>query len=179
MFSRHAFVNPLKNKTGSAVVDVFEEILDETGRKPNKIWSRKRVLYDQGKEFYNKNMKRWLVDKGIDIYSTYNEGKSVIAERFIRTLKNKLYKYMTAVSSDVYYDALDDIVDKYNNIYHKGIKKKPVDVKNSDYEGYVYEFDENHHCLKLVIKLEFQNINTFLQKVTLQIGLKKCLLCVM
>ena len=123
-------------------------------------------------------MKRWLVDKGIDTYSTYNEGKSVIAERFIRTLKNKLYKHMTAVSREVYCDALDDIVDKYNNTYHNGIKKKPVDVKNSDYGGYVYEFDEKNPCLKLVIKLGFRNIRTFLQKFTLQIGLKKCLLCV-
>ena len=76
------------------------------------------------------------------MYSTYNEGKSLIAERFTRTLKNKLYKHMTAVSSDVYYDALDDIVDKYNNTYHDSIKKKPVDVTNNDYEGYVCEFDE-------------------------------------
>ena len=107
MFSRYAFVIPLKSTTGSsAVVDEFEKILNKTGRKPNKIY------VDQGKEFYNKDMKRWLVDEGIDMYSTYNKGKSVIAERFIRTLKNKLYKHMTAVSSDVYYDALDDIVDK-------------------------------------------------------------------
>ena len=172
LFSRYAFVIPLKSKTGSAVVDAFKEILNKTERKPNKMW------VDQGKEFYNKNMKKWLVDNGIDIYSTYNEGKSVIAERFIRTLKNKLYKHMTAVSSDVYYDVLDDIVDKYNNTYHNSIKKKPVDVTNNDYEGYVYGFDEKNHCLKLVIKLEFQNIKTFLQKVTLQIGLKMCLLCV-
>ena len=95
MFSRYAFVILLKSKTGSAVVDAFEEILNKTGRKPNKIW------VDQGKEFYNKDMKRWLVDKGIDMYSRYKEGKSVIAQRFIRTLKNKLYKHMTAVSSDV------------------------------------------------------------------------------
>ena len=120
MFSRYAFVIPLKSKTGSAAVDAFEEILNKIGKKPNKIW------VNQGKEFYNKNVKKWLVDNCIGIYSTYNEGKSVIAERFIGTLKNKLYKHMTAVSSDVYYDALDDIVDKYNNIYHNSIKKKPV-----------------------------------------------------
>ena len=77
LFSRYAFIIPLKSKTGSAVVNAFEEILNKTGRKRNKIW------VDQGKEFYNKDMKRWLVDKGIDMYSTYNKGKSVIAERFI------------------------------------------------------------------------------------------------
>ena len=136
LFSRYAFVILLKSKTGSAVVDAFEEILNKTGRKPNNIW------VDQGKEFCIKDIKSWLVDRGIGMYSTYNEGKSLIAERFIRTLKNKLYKHMTAVSSDVYYDALDDIVDKYNNTYHNSIKKKPVDVTNNDYEGYVCEFDE-------------------------------------
>ena len=63
------------------------------------------------------------------MYSTLNEGKSVITERFIRTLKNKIYKYITSLSKHVYIDKLDDIVDKYNNIYHSTFKMKPVDVK--------------------------------------------------
>ena len=63
------------------------------------------------------------------MYSTYNEGKSVVAERFIRTLKNKIYKHMTAISKNVCFDVLDDIVDEYNNTYHKTIKMKPVDVE--------------------------------------------------
>ena len=63
--------------------------------------------------------------------STNNEGKSVIAERFIRTLKNKIYKYMTAISKNVYIDKLDDIVKEYNNTYHPSIKMKPVDVKDN------------------------------------------------
>ena len=62
------------------------------------------------------------------MYSTRNEGKSVAAERFIRTLKNKIYKYMTSISKNVYTDKLDDIVNKYNNTYHRTIKMKPVDV---------------------------------------------------
>ena len=159
LFSRYAFVIPLKSKTGSAVVDAFEKILNKTGRKPNKIW------VGQGKEFYNKDMKRWLVDRGIDIYSTYNEGKSVIDERFIRTLKIKLYKYMTAISSDVYYDALDDIVDKYNKTYHNNIKKKPIDVMNNDYEGYVYEFDEEKPLFKVGDKVRISNIRHFCKKL--------------
>ena len=64
------------------------------------------------------------------MYSTYNEGKSVVAERFIRTLKNKLYKHMTAINKNVYYDVLDDIVNEYNKTKHKTIKMKPKDVKN-------------------------------------------------
>ena len=63
----------------------------------------------------------------------YNEGKSVVAERFIRTLKNKLYKHMTTVSKNVYYDVLDDIVKKYNNTWHSTIKMKPIDVKDNTY----------------------------------------------
>ena len=65
------------------------------------------------------------------MYSIYNEGKSVVAERFIRTLKNKLYKHMTATGKNVYYDVLDDVVNKYNNTKHSTIKIKQIDVKNN------------------------------------------------
>ena len=78
-------------------------------------------------------MKSWLEKNAIKMYSTYNEGKSVIAERFIRNLKNKIYKYMTSISKIVYIDKLDDIVNKYNNTYHRTIKMKPVDVKPNTY----------------------------------------------
>ena len=69
----------------------------------------------------------------IDMYSTHNEGKSIIAEKFIRTLKNKIYRYMTSVSKNVYIDKLDDVVNKYNNTYHSTIKMKPVDAKSKTY----------------------------------------------
>ena len=78
-------------------------------------------------------MKSWLEKNDTKMYSTHNEGKSVIAERFIRTLKNKIYKYMTSISKNAYIDKLDDIVNKYNNTYHKKIKMKPADVKPSTY----------------------------------------------
>ena len=67
------------------------------------------------------------------MYSTYNEGKSAVAERFIRTLKNKIFKHMAAILKNVYFDVLDDIVDKYNNTIHKTIKMKPVDVTSDSY----------------------------------------------
>ena len=67
------------------------------------------------------------------MYSTHNEGKSAVAERFIRTLTNKIYKYMTSISKNVYIDKLDDIVNKYNNTYHRTIKTKPFDVKDNTY----------------------------------------------
>ena len=67
------------------------------------------------------------------MYSTHNEGKSVVAERFIRTIKSKIYKYMTSISKNVYINKLDDIVNEYNNTYHTTIKMKPIDVKVNTY----------------------------------------------
>ena len=67
------------------------------------------------------------------MYSTNNEGKSVVAKRFIRTLKSKMYKHMTSISKNVYIDKLDDLVNEYNNTYHTTIKMKPIDVKDNTY----------------------------------------------
>ena len=83
LFSKYAFFVPLKDKKGASIVNAFQSILDKSGRKPNKIW------VDQGSEFYNHNFKKCLANNEISMYSAYNEGKSVVAERFIRTLKNK------------------------------------------------------------------------------------------
>ena len=69
----------------------------------------------------------------IEVYSTHNEGKSVVAERFIRALKNKIHKYMTSISKNVYIDELDDIVNTYNTVYHSMIKMKPADLKSNTY----------------------------------------------
>ena len=76
------------------------------------------------------------------MYSTYNEEKSVVPERFIRTLKNNIYKHMTAISKNVYFDVLNDIVDEHNNAYHKTIKMKSIDVKNGSFAEYNEEFNE-------------------------------------
>ena len=90
LFSKYAWVFPLKDKRGVSVVNAFQKINSE-GRKPNKIW------VDQGDEFYNRLFKRFFKINNIQMYSTYNEEKSVVTERFIRTLKNKIFKDMTAV----------------------------------------------------------------------------------
>ena len=76
------------------------------------------------------------------MYSTFNEGKSVVTERFIRTLKNKLYKHMTDINKNVYYDVLDDIVNEYNNTKHNTIKMKPKDVKNDNNRVYIDEYNK-------------------------------------
>ena len=106
LYSKYAFVIPLKHKKGISIVNAFNKIIKQSNRKPNKIW------IDQGGEFYNNVFEKWLSDNDINMYSTYNEGKSVVAERFIRTLKNKLYKHMTATGKNVYYNFLDDAVNK-------------------------------------------------------------------
>ena len=81
IFSKYAWVVPSKDKKGVSIVDAFQKILDDSNRKPNKIW------VDKGSEFYNSSVKKWLKDNNIEMYSIQNEGKSVVAERFIRTLK--------------------------------------------------------------------------------------------
>ena len=78
-------------------------------------------------------MKSWLQDNEIEMYSSHNKGKSVFAERFIRNLKNKIYKYMTSVSKNLSIDKLDDIVNEYRNAYYSTIKMTPADVKRSTY----------------------------------------------
>ena len=83
------------------------------------------------------------------MYSTYNEGKSVVAERFIRTLKYKIYKHMTAVSKNVYFDFLDDIVKNHNNTYHTTIKMKPIDVKSDSYAEYNVDSNEKDSKFKV------------------------------
>ena len=83
------------------------------------------------------------------MYSTYNEGKSVFAERFIRTLKNKIFKHMTAISKNVYFDVLDDIVNKYNNTVHRTIKMKPIDVTSDSYAEYNEDSNEKDPKFKV------------------------------
>ena len=127
IFSKYAWVVPLKDEKCVSIVAAFQSILKQSNRKPNKIW------VDKGSEFYNASFKKWLQDNDIVIYSTHNEGKSVVAERFIRTLKSKIYKHMSSISKNVYIDKLDDIVDEYNNTYQTAIKMKPINVKDNTY----------------------------------------------
>ena len=98
IFSKHAWVVPLKDKKGTSIVNTFQKIISK-GRKPNKIW------VEQGSEFYNNSFKDFLKVNN-------NEGKSVVVERFIRTLKNKTFKHMTAIQQNIYFDVLDDIINK-------------------------------------------------------------------
>ena len=125
IFSKYAWVVPLKDKKGVSIVNAFQKILHKSGRNPNKIW------VDKGTEFYNSSFKKWLKDNNMEMHSIHNKGKSVFAERFIRTLKTKIYKYMTSVSKNVYIYKLDHIVDECNNTCHRTIKMKPFDVEDN------------------------------------------------
>ena len=95
LFSKYAWVIPIKDKKGVSIVDAFQKILGNSNRKPNKIWVEK------GREFCNNSFKKWLKDNDIEVYSIHNKGKSVVAERFIRALKNKIFKHMAAISKNV------------------------------------------------------------------------------
>ena len=116
-----------------------------SGGKPNKL------LVHKGSEFYNNSfIKKWLKDNDIEMYSIHNEGKLAVAERFIRILKNKIYKYMTSVSKNVYIDKLDETLNEYNNTYHRTIKMKPVDVKDNTYIDFKKEVNDKDPKFKVM-----------------------------
>ena len=115
------------------VNNALQKVLNESGCKPKKMW------VDKGSELYNRSMRSWLQDNDMEMYSTHNEGKSVVAEKFIKTLRNKIYKYMTLVSKNVYISKLDDLVSQYNITYYSTIAMKPVDVKSSTYIDFCKE----------------------------------------
>ena len=144
LFSKYAWVIHLKNKKGESIVEGFKKMLDDSGnakdsnRKPNKIW------VDHGSEFYNNKFKSFLKENDIEMYSTFNEGKSVVAERFIKTLKNKIYKHMTTIGKNVYFNDLDDIVKKYNNTFHC-----PKDVTDDSFVEYSEETNKESPKFKV------------------------------
>ena len=158
LFSKYGFVIPLKDKKGISIVNAFNKIIKQSNRKPNKIW------VDQGGEFYNNVFKKWLSDNDIIMYSTYNEGKSVVAERFIRTLKNKLYKHMTATGKKVYYDVLDDVVNKYNNTKHSTIKMEPIDVGDNNKRVYIDEHNEKDSRFKVGDRVRISKLKNIFAK---------------
>ena len=92
IFCKYGWVILLKDKKSIAITNAFQKILDISNRKPNKLW------VDKGSEFYKRSMKSWLEKNAMEIYSIYNERKPVIAERFIKTLKSKIYKFMTSIT---------------------------------------------------------------------------------
>ena len=143
VYSKYAWVIRLKDNKCVSIVNSFQKILKESARKAHKIW------VDKGSEFYNSHFKKWLKDNRIEMYSIHNEGKSVVAERFIRTIKNKIYKHMISISKSVYIDKVDDTVHKYNNTKHRTIKMKLTDVKDNTYIDFDKEVNDNDPKFKV------------------------------
>ena len=148
IYSKYPWVIPLKDKKGTTITNAFQKILKDSNRRPNKIW------FDKGSKFYNRSMKSWLEKNDIEMYSTHNEGKSVVAERFMRTLKNKVCKYMISISNNIYIDKLYDIVNKYNNTYHNTIKTQLAGVNQAHILTLVKKLITNILNLKLGILFE-------------------------
>ena len=121
VFSKYGYLIPLKDKTGKSVASVLKTIFKE--RKPEKMW------VDKGKEFYNKDVKEL-----IELYSTENEEKSSVVERWIRTMKEKMWKYFTDNNTNVYVGILPDLVEDYNNTKHSSIKMTPVEASKKKNE---------------------------------------------
>ena len=126
-FNKYGWIVPLKDKKGETIEEAFKTIFEE-GRKPKKLWT------DKGREFYNKNMDdlRKLYD--IELYSTENEEKSSIAERWIRTMKEKMFKYFTDNNTNRYIDVLPDLVEDYNNTVHSSTKLTPIEASKKKNE---------------------------------------------
>ena len=125
VFSKYGWLIPLKDKTGKSVASALKTIFEE--RKPEKMW------VDKGKEFYNKDVKDL-----IELYSTENEEKSSVVERWIRTMKEKMWKYFTPNFTNVYIDVLPDLVKEYNNTRHSSIKMTPVKASEKENELIVW-----------------------------------------
>ena len=131
IFSKYGWLIPLKNKTGPTVAEEFRKLFRE--RKPKFIWS------DKGKEFYNRQVKELLKENDIELYSTENEEKSSVVERWIGTMKQHMYKYFTANETFKYYDILNSLVKNYNNTVHSSIKMTPVFASKLENELTVYK----------------------------------------
>ena len=132
VFSKYAWCIPLKNKSSSTVLDAVKKVVIDSGRIPTKIW------VDQGSEFYNKLFQTWIKSKKITMYSTYGESKSVVAERFIRTIRTNIERLITETKSRDWVGNLDMLVDNYNNTKHSTIRMTPTEASKPENEITVF-----------------------------------------
>ena len=176
LFSKYGWIVPLKDKSGKSVAVAFKRIFVE-GRKPEKLW------VDKGKEFYNKDVKAL----GVELYSTENEEKSCVVERWNRTMKEKMFKYFSANSTRRYVDVLGEMVNRYNNTKHSSIKMTPVAASNKKNESIVFmnlygkrapleTFERSNPKFSVGDKVRITKRRKHSNMVTLLDGLKKSLL---
>ena len=131
VFSKYGWIVPLKDKKGETVAEAFKKIFKE-GRKPQYLWT------DKGKEYYNKHVKELLDMNKITLYSTENEEKSSVCERWNRTIKTQMWKQFTIQGNTMYLDMLPKILKQYNNTKHSSIKMTPIEASKKKNEGVVY-----------------------------------------
>ena len=122
-FNKYGWIIPLKDKKGETIVKALKGIFKNSGRRPKKLWT------DKGREFFNKDVRDL-----VELYATENEEKSSIAERWIRTMKEKMFKYFTDYNTNKYIDVLPDLVEDYNNTVHSSTKLTPVDASKKENE---------------------------------------------
>ena len=146
-FSKYGWIIPLKNKSAKTMVKAFKSIFKE-GRKPKKLWT------DKGREFYNKDVKDLLKSNLIDLYSTENEEKSSIVERWIRTMKDKMWKYFTDSRTYTYMDVLPDLLEDYNKSVHSSTEFTPIDASKKKNELAVWRnlYPDRHKISRLTPK---------------------------
>ena len=122
VFSKSAWAIPLKNKSGSSLLTAFRKLFKDSGRLPRKLQT------DKGTEFYNRQVQGYLKEQGVKLFSTENETKASVVERFNRTLKTRMWRYFTANGTHNYIDVLPDLLTAYNGAYHRTIKRAPDEV---------------------------------------------------
>ena len=122
VYSKCGWIVPLKNKTGKEVAATLTTLFKIA--VPSRLWT------DKGTEFYNRHVRRVLDANNVTLYSTENEEKSSVAERWNRTMKPIMWKYFTANNPNKYIDALQNMVDKYNTTYHRSIKLTPSEARD-------------------------------------------------
>lgn len=156
-FSKYAWTYPLKCKTGDEVYNAFKVILARSGRIP------KNLQTDLGTEFYNKKFKKLMHENSINHYSTYTVKKASIAERFIRTLKSKMYKQFSLKGNYKWIDGtLDNLVHTYNHTFHRTINQKPADVTEIN-KGYIIDRYSKMNKLKSISKKDFLKIGDYVR----------------
>ena len=146
-FSKYGWIIPLKDKSAKSMIEAFKSILKE-GRKPEKLWT------DKGREFYSDDFKDLFKSYLIELYSTENEEKSSIVERWIRTMKEKIWKYFTDSRTIRYIDVLPDLLEDYNNTVHSSTEFTPIDASKKKNEFAVWKnlYPDRHKISRLTPK---------------------------
>ena len=132
VFSKFAWCIPLPDKKAVTILKAFKNVIKQSKRKPEKVWC------DRGSEFYNELFKAFLDDNNITLYSTYGESKSVVVERFNRTIKNWLWKYFTAKHTRDWVNTLEELTDFYNRQKHRSIKMTPIEASKPENHKQVF-----------------------------------------